>query len=1065
MSSIAVVGIGAGIGALFLCAACFVLLQIYRRKREHNREIAEIEEGFPPAQPIEVAHTQGLNACQLPFMQSYMQCGGWGALPSSESVHTMPAFAQVDNRTHPAFVFPPDQTRTGWHFPGRRPRIGRMPSKARRLQALSAIMESPKGATPTGGSRNSPAPTKAGADSVQSGESDQTEQSVAKLEMVSISPQIPLRLSSRPSQLNDTLVPTESLSRELSRPRTTRSKSLGTVSEPNKPNRITTFAVAPSPAPSGPLPPLPPLPRNINRHNDYDPANRHSALGIPSTQIDSTSTSLASSPERNWERIISLENATSGSVPKGEDNARDFTESPANGGAETMRNETNCRPKNTIGHRRSLVCLSIASNGSNRNSASSLASTLERQLNRLSIPQIITVDRVSMSRVSSSGSLSSSNNGGVTVVSKPKRRAGPSRVSASGSPGENHRTSALRMVSGNACTPQRPMRTPGRNTSMDLAAKAEKTVLAPKHSILKGSPSARKRHRRQNCVRLSTLAPTVLGPKSRSPSPTSMNEILEESPDSASKPIAERHMNGDVTLRPRTNLDPLRLRASLTPSSPTLSMVAYQHEHLQWSASNSRRVSFVLQQVKSPLSREASLSSIPSLPSVSCELESEPQGYVTPSIQFTRPSSEWSEGEHSPPFSLHVTPTASKGSCYDPESSSLPSWSRGHDPTWSMLEMAPFPSGQVYDPARPISVYSSADEDSSSPNFPFALKNNTAMTSCAVPSQFPLEEHTTEGGLQWLDDDKENLDSPPATTVDRLRSPFDSMPVLQPHSSMLEGLDASLPSPPSSPCSSICKTPPLLCRNNSNASTTRQDRHSFKRHHRRSSSSSPHRRGGGIEKAHLRNKRVAGPRTQPPKDIRKSIMALRRMNSEMHVSDDEMGRGSRRYLRMGREASPDIPFDFDFSREASDVDDDPPHDILVEEQEEEDDTKEYRCVTYSPPKPTLNVLTTLPEATRVPKAQLTVWDAGEAYWDEQEKRVTEAVTASPVDTPTNVLDRMLGVDDKHCAQLGSGKGGVKGIEMKERQDLASREKRKSRALGTPKSTRSLYDQQGFLCSP
>jgi hypothetical protein len=47
MLSSAVVGIGAGIGALFLCAACFVVFQIYKRKREHNREIAEIEQGFP----------------------------------------------------------------------------------------------------------------------------------------------------------------------------------------------------------------------------------------------------------------------------------------------------------------------------------------------------------------------------------------------------------------------------------------------------------------------------------------------------------------------------------------------------------------------------------------------------------------------------------------------------------------------------------------------------------------------------------------------------------------------------------------------------------------------------------------------------------------------------------------------------------------------------------------------------------------------------------------------------------------------------------------------------------
>lgn len=837
MLSSAVVGIGASIGALFLCAACFVVFQIYKRKREHNREIAEIEQGFPNARPVEVTQLQGPGACQVPFVPTYVPCGGWGALASTETIHNLPPFAQVNNRIHPAFIFPEEQTRTGWNFPGRKPRIGRMPSDARRLQALSAIIESPRGGTPKAGSRNSPAATKGGAVREREIQSASAEQLIAKPETAqTASPPIPPRSSSRPIQLTDD-PPPKPLSRELScRPRAARSKSLGTVSDPNKPNSTTTFASAPGPAPTGPLPPVPPLPRNISRQSDYNPANRHSALGIPSAKHnDSTSTSLNSSPERNWERIVSSENINM--IPEFKNLHKPFAhradDTAAEVGAEVSSNGESSRPASYIGHRRSLVCLSITSNGSNRNSVTSIASTLEKQANRLSIPQILNVDRISISRVSSSGSLSSGN-GGVTMVSTPRRHTGSSRVSATGSPSEKPKANVLRTVSGNAGSPQRPMKSALRDSSLEAISKWEKSVIGPKHSILKGSPSARKGHRRQNCVRLSTLAPTVLGPgvRSRSTSP-SMDGIQEESPDRKTGPVADKHLNGDVTLRPRT-LDPLRLRASLTPSSPTLSMVAYQNEPLPWNSEvSSRRASYRSPGAKSALSREASLFSIPSLPDLSHIDQDEglQQGSETPAIEFTRPSTEWSEHERSPPFNLHVTPSNSKRSVYKAESSPpLPSWSNSHDPSWPMLTTNPPASGQEYNPDRNISVYSSDEEDSSSPNFPFAVKEEPAPYSSPLSFLVDYDDEKENGGTKSPHTEKE-IESPyarAAALTQRIRSPFESMPILRPHASFMEDLDPSLPSPPGSPNSSVCKTPPLLCRSLSNTSSTPPQRKAIK---------------------------------------------------------------------------------------------------------------------------------------------------------------------------------------------------------------------------------------------
>ncbi|KAI4782273.1 hypothetical protein E4T52_02788 [Aureobasidium sp. EXF-3400] len=1081
MLSSAVVGIGAGVGALFLCAACFVVFQIYKRKREHNREIAEIEQGFPNARPVEVTQLQqGPGACQVPFMATHVPCGGWGALASTETIHHLPPFAQVNN----PFIFPEEQTRTGWNFPGRKPRIGRMPSNARRLQALSAIIKSPRGGTPKAGSRGSPAATKGGAVREREIQSASVEQLIAKPETAHTeSPPMPPRSSSRPIQLTD-VPPPKPLSRELScRPRAARSKSLGTVSDPNKPNSTNTFASAPGPAPTGPLPPLPPLPRNISRQSDYNPANRHSALVIPSAKHnDSTSTSLNSSPERNWERIVSSEtinlipqfkNIKKSSMP--EDTAAEV-------GAEVSSNGGSSRPASYIGHRRSLVCLSITSNGSNRNSVTSITSTLDKQANRLSIPQILNVDRISISRVSSSGSLSSGN-GGVTMVSTPRRHTGSSRVSATGSPSEKPKSKVLRTVSGNAGSPQRPMKSALRDSGLEAISKWEKSVIGPKHSILKGSPGARKGHRRQNCVRLSTLAPTVLGPggRSRSTSP-SMDGIQEESPDRTNGPVADKHLNGDVILRPRI-LDPLRLRASLTPSSPTLSMVAYQNEPLPWSSEvNSRRASYRSPGAKSALSREASLFSIPSLPDLShiCQEEGAQRGSETPTIDITRPSTEWSEHERSPAFGLHVTPSNSKRSVYKPESSPpLPSWSNKYDPSWPMLSTNPPASGREYVTNRPVSVYSSDEEDSSSPNFPFALKDESAPVTCSSPLSFlaGYDDEKENGGMRSPPSEKE-IESPYArlaALTQRIRSPFESMPILRPHASFMEDLDPSLPSPPPSPNSSICKTPPLLCRrlsntssafasaklSNPNSSATRQHRrNSSTSPRRRSGSSSPNRHSGGIEKASSRNKRVTGPRAQPPKDIRKSIMALRRMNSSLQISEDELGKGSHRYLHLGREASVQLPFDFGFSSDISDNEDDPPRDILLEHDESEEETgsKECHVVTYSPTKPTLSLLTTLPEATR---NQLSVWENGEGYWAQQEDHV---------DTPTASLDKMLGWQEeettptpKQTSQLQSGNDNLQVVL--EDQETMLWDKRKSKAMETPKSVRSLYDQQGFWISP
>ena len=362
------------------------------------------------------------------------------------------------------------------------------------------------------------------------------------------------------------------------------------------------------------------------------------------------------------------------------------------------------------------------------------------------------------------------------MVSTPsRRRLAGTRVSIHGSPAE--RRKALKTVSGNALTPQRPISSMERVTPNDkVMFQFDNLTLTAtsKPSAMKGSPSSRKKgHKRQNYVRISTLAPTILGyARSRSSSPFSMDEIREECEES---PHADKHMNGDITLRPRGSayhLSPTKLHASLTPSSPTLSMATFFHEQkVHENGVDSSQANHSLFENRPTLSRDSSFLSIPSVPSPTQEaagrmrkLEST-NAAVTPSIGLTRPSSEWDHDNldlsSSPPFALHVTPSASSPSLYDPGRTRQ---TKEYDPTWPMLTGLHNPpsSGQEYDPGREFHIYSSPESSSSSVNPPFPLDNQNCSD--------PLDMNMTVAPL-LLGNRKasmtispvQNLDSPPCS--------------------------------------------------------------------------------------------------------------------------------------------------------------------------------------------------------------------------------------------------------------------------------------------------------------
>jgi hypothetical protein len=108
-----------------------------------------------------------------------------------------------------------------------------------------------------------------------------------------------------------------------------------------------------------------------------------------------------------------------------------------------------------------------------------------------------------------------------------------------------------------------------------------------KPSALKGSPGARQGHRRKNSVRIS-LVPTFHGPPSRTPSPSFMADGKEDAIEGATedKPVAGLGLSvpsgralptppSSSTFSPELKFTSTSIRASLTSTSPTLPLVSF----------------------------------------------------------------------------------------------------------------------------------------------------------------------------------------------------------------------------------------------------------------------------------------------------------------------------------------------------------------------------------------------------------------------------------------------------------------------------------------------------------
>ncbi|KAK5113460.1 hypothetical protein LTR85_010888 [Meristemomyces frigidus] len=778
----------------------------------------------------------------------------------------------------------------------------------------------------------------------------------------------------------------------------------GYPARPSRPQmhaRSISLGAPPSRPPSGPVPPLPVIaPHRVNS----DESNRQ---GMFVSRMSTSSQESASSSVLVTSPILTMRDDESKMIGSssieqvvGDDDSAQLKsvmnrqwQNPLITGPRPMdmpqsgAGASAPLPRNHASIRSNIARYSNDSLNDRRLSTVSTAST-DSGRNRLSIPQIATADRVSISRVSSCNSLKGAAGGGVQKITTPRKPSRQSSVSANGSPAERRKTSTvpasvLRDIQANSVS---NISTPSRHASQSTQNSGrssngnpfqwDQSLPLTKPSALKGSPNSKgsKGHRRQNCVRISTLTPQILGPPpSRPTSPSIMCGIQEEGEESHHQQTNVGGIrfvsNGHRLSRPPSanslafhqNLRVQTLRASLTPSPPTLSTwTAYQeqrHDHggLPSQHSDSQLSVSPMARTTSRLSDRSSAFSIPSFPPPSrATLSGIQLSQPVPEFSLSRPSTDEPERSSSP-FGLQMSPEEDdyRGSRQQENeemmlasSPPLPvSKSEEYDPAWPLITIpAPQHSGIEYDPASPMWPEDSAEpepERSSTSYFPFAVAGRGMGEPCSdddyehvsprsrptsyggeLPDTPPCSPKTMPEGFKMFFGRPEEVPAFPVASPPRTNSirPMRSAEELT--SANASAIMATIPEDPVNvgfPSAVPILAPPL----ETDPQTTPQAR----RQRSASIAGPPHLQplrqappppsltGSPLtidptmcmpSPLHIKQQQTSpqGPRSEPAKSVLKNAMALRRMNSEI----DTTTRNSRRYTRLTREASPLLPW-------------------------------------------------------------------------------------------------------------------------------------------------------------
>ncbi|PVI00969.1 hypothetical protein DM02DRAFT_706875 [Periconia macrospinosa] len=629
LSPTLVVAISTGFGVVLLSLIITLVCLLIRSIRKHKRLLADLEHRgvILAQQSASSSSAKNLTLTKpravlkkhriLPFNLKT----GWGALPSVETVHDVGRTSATtmttpeEPTTAPkvlAYYVPPKPAgfverpkRLSWPFSARRPSGRAMRMRKIRAPPLSTVIESPK-PSPLVPVLSAPDENGAVTEPRQSHMRSTSDQSLLQRHPV-------FRGEGGSSLLRDDALRTGTqeplrrsmTARPVSKPevvtRANRSNSIADIPVSDKgvlgqqqgqqqqrpPLHARSASLCSQASGNAPEGGLPPLPLQIALVKGTD-VRRRSLLSRSPSRMSSSSFESADTTILTQSSPLTRGSAHGGGVRKV--TKRDPRSSSV--GVVTPRAVRN---NTVVVHRKNHALQNSVKGSITRFSSATMSSSSTQQDRQLEFRHSLCSTSPSSQTLERASSLMSRS------IRTPKRRSVTS-VTPYGSPEDKRkRSSVLQGVSGNHGIPARQLSQASTQASSTRSSNGNPfqwdsapMSSAGKPSNLKGSPLARKGHRRQNCVRL-VIEPTVFGGRSRSASPAFMKDTIhEESPPSTANGKTEGKTDVGLGFTNRRSLPQppssatfapdvkiatttTSLRASLTPSSPTLSVVNYDH--------------------------------------------------------------------------------------------------------------------------------------------------------------------------------------------------------------------------------------------------------------------------------------------------------------------------------------------------------------------------------------------------------------------------------------------------------------------------------------------------------
>lgn len=929
-------------GVLITGLIIFIVILLVKRRREHNQHMASLDE-----RELVIAQTQkGAKRVSLTKPRTVLKRStvipfnspsGWNHLPSVETLNSSEPPTVLPHYAPPKPAgFVPKSNRLSWPFLGRRASGRTFATRKIRVSILSTVVESPKPSplapVLSGSSGGQSSPTK-------SQKHDRPSQSLIKQHSCYRKQEHetglkddeimlgPVRKSPNP----DTTFANDYQKRPI------RSYSMTAMFTDKDPGNLTGV--------SRPKPHT----RSVSTSNQASGNPPEGSLPIPPLEIARIKAEHCLDSRKGSIISRSPSQQSNSSFESGNSYILATQSSP-------ILRSSNSRVQKVAKqrHRNSMIVSTrpfrdtLTLHGRTDNAQLSNSSSLQSLASRVK-----TRDSIALTKASSpANSLYTAH-----IRTTPKRKSG-SYVTPYGSPEDRRkRYSMPQSVLSNQEGPKRQLSQASTQASSTRSSNGNPFQWDPapmstgKPSALKGSPSARKSgHKRSNTVRIS-LVPTMLGPsRSRSPSPA-IHNIAEESPPTHPEKIQSVVLSSSSTrslprppstsiFAPELRFSATKIHASLTDSSPMLAMATFDHGPVGSPLKN-QAMSANSQATQTNHNRlsNGSLYSIPTFPS-SCQNlpETSIVNSSPPVFAISRPSNEY--GRNGQTFNeMDMDASSTQLVLGNDFSSARPVPANGfstecpspvYQPTASGISRSfssPFSSIPEESSAEPLLT---ADCESIDPydSRPCSPKTIPSVASHSHPNHeaynLPIKDTTIpEEPLDTVDPailSKETyaslkgpFDNGSGSAISDRKKEQNNLLVYSNPSDVVRSIqpliDAAFPSSPPTQPDSLALEPPGLFIQSSPSSlySAPSPSPSFPM-----APNSP--RPGhaqlplGTPTINFTNVPIltpCGPRDPPPRSLRSSIQALRRMNSDTKKG----GKAERRYANFGREDSIALPGD------------------------------------------------------------------------------------------------------------------------------------------------------------